>query len=288
MKHLRDLKEGSGAGAEIFVEHWRVRLPTDKVSAAYPPADLDEHRFTIAFFNAARCLFGEEVVSLRMVARFRAARHSASDLARELQHKIPSLGAFTCSEFANALLQIIHELKTGQTDSVMSPATSPFRLLVKTALLKDTPLLCSYAEFCQRLGTDASVPSHMVHPLLRLAAWVHMVYEYHSLPVPDVTPLYKLAVIDQVGFPLVLRGEEADLWRCEAFSRRGDLSNLLWLADSMKKGFSIDFKAVRDTWRRYFLTDVGRFSSLVSLAPNPSAVLDVSLFCAVWWGCSHL
>jgi hypothetical protein len=147
---------------------------------------------------------------------------------------------------------------------------SAFSILV-TAALKSKNDTIPYPDFIQSLKG-----SYEVHPIVRLAAWVTMVYDSQGLPVPNLDPLLQLDLIDQVRFPLVHSsfGSPSSLRTCDAFCARGDYSNLAWMKEAVSHGYSMDWKAVKGVWNNLFITSASEFHGLLSVAPDPSACLS--------------
>lgn len=72
---------------------------------------------------------------------------------------------------------------------------------------------------------------------MRLAAWVYMVFRENKKQVPNLDPLLRLRLVDKVGFPYILDvGGESSLLSCDSFSRKGDYSDLHWIADTVEHG----------------------------------------------------
>ncbi len=197
--------------------------------------DSEEKTFLDNWHRASRLLFSDESISLRNVDPLLEIKLGNDGLKEEglaelLQSKMPTLGEFTCLQFAMAILN-------GATvGSAKLSMASPMQILVTTALYDKESTLCSYGEFVRRMKN-----SHRVHPIIRMAAWVTMITRETQQKDPDpscLDILKQLKLVDQVGFPLLTGTTSApiSLLSCQTFTRQGDYTDIAWMADSMQHG----------------------------------------------------
>jgi len=189
---------------------------------------------------------------------------------------MPKLKEFCCRAFVKHFL----DLNNNKTDTdglvtIIEKDPSPMRVLVCAALLDTKDEMCSFSEF-----VSLWKGSHAYHPILRLTRWVAARYHAitkQSLPLKDLTKrLAKLDVLDQQGFPLILNesGKDRDLSICQGFVRRGDYSNLEWMAASISHSCSIDWRSVKEHWAKHHITSAKDLDQLLSVCPNPAVCLE--------------
>jgi hypothetical protein len=260
-------------GIEQYIEIWPVCLTRNYIHEHMcKGVDPRIKAWTEVWARSARALFGEEILSMRIVPLIQKAVGDHLELAKILNEKMPSLGGITSLEYSMHLCQMFQDLWHNRNLSASTASTSPFRVLVRASCLKETATLKSYPAFLRALPKAFDS-----HPLARLCAWVWSVYEKCPSEVcPNLGPLFKLKVIDQPGFPLVVQisSDLCSPWLGESFSRPGDYTQLKWMKQSFQKGYAIDWKSVRKVWKVRFITDVAAFEELVSAAPDPSACLS--------------
>jgi hypothetical protein len=187
----------------MTVAHLECRLSIEKIVHVLQ----GEHKVTDSkivsrirnWCIASRALFGEESLSLRilkdLVSIFRRSGSLEQPLVAFLREKIPSLGEYTCWQFAHHVLQ--HGPNISHTD--LSGTAHPFQLLVNTALLDKEGNVRSYPDFVRLIPG-----SNKFHPIIRLASWVAMAHAKVGKQTPSLAGLLRFKVIDQVGFPLML------------------------------------------------------------------------------------
>jgi hypothetical protein len=146
--------------------------------------------------------------------------------------------------------------------------SSPILLLLR-AVLCAGPDVCSYPEFVKRLGT-----SHKAHPIVRIAAWLKMVYstvpEFKKSNIkPPLDRLERLQLVDQVGFPYIIfiTPSANAIHTCEAFSKTGDYTDLKWMAHTLEHGYAIDWESVVKVWSTQFITEAEELEHLISVCP---------------------
>lgn len=63
--------------------------------------------------------------------------------------------------------------------------------------------------------------------------------ETKQIKEPRLDALLRLRLVDKVGFPYLLDigGGSASLNSCDSFSRKGDYSDLHWIADTVEHGY---------------------------------------------------
>lgn len=112
--------------------------------------------------TAARALFGDESISLRHARKLQEIVQNTSTLpnmalAFFFRSKMPSLGAFMCEQFTNALLHF-YTLKCKGSLRLPPevPSNSPVHLLVQTALLTEESA-ASYPEYIRSLKSAMKV-----------------------------------------------------------------------------------------------------------------------------------
>jgi hypothetical protein len=249
----------------------------------------DAVEFVATWHRASRMLFSEESLSLRTVklllAEFnkRATKGDAAfiaGLAGILHPKMPFLGEYCCHKFAKHLWAMFSSGEHRKNAELPVEGLSPMSLLVKTALADENWQLCSFPEFVSRMKV-----SHKVHPIVRMAAWVRMVWteklknskkgcddaKLQSL----LACLVRLQVVDQAKFPYITGEALAqDLSSCEVYSKSGDFADLEWLVDAINHGNAINWESVKEVWKTNYISSAKEFSHLLSVCPDPGACLD--------------
>ncbi|KAL6063483.1 CAZy families GT2 protein (Fragment), variant 3 [Balamuthia mandrillaris] len=273
-------KQTSG---QATIKKIQGRLRIEKIFEVNHVKEKSEHyNFLDMWHRASRLLFSDESISLRnvdpLVQTFnRSQRSREESLAELLLSKVPTLGDYTCLQFAITILQLLKE-ERGRSQDMQSMgndplAMTPMQLLVRTALQDKRADLCSYSEFVRGLPN-----SHRAHPVVRLAAWLTMLHIETSKDqsVPSLDILKQLRLVDQILFPL-LTGTSlspCSLQGCNAFTRQGDYTDLDWMANSIEHGYAIDWGAVSNVWALEFVTDAQKFERLLSICPDPKACLS--------------
>jgi len=226
------------------IEKIECRLRIEKIININQLQTSNDYKFINYWHRASRLLFSDESISLRNVDPLleiirQTDKPRETLLAELLLSKMPSLGEYTCFQFATTVLRMID--KPEERKKIGSWLT-PMQILVGTALRDKKANLCSYSEFVRRMKN-----SHQAHPIIRLAAWVKMIHQ--ATPPSEeglvrLDALKQLRLIDQVGFPLILNTAPTatSLFSCQAFTRQGDYSDIDWMADSMQHGYSATTK----------------------------------------------
>lgn len=271
MESLRKGNVGASAYAQ-FIETWQVCLTRRYMISNLDEAKEESARLWVEVWSrSARALFGDEILSMRVIPLVVRHMNAPLEAARVLLDKMPSLGSVTSLEFSIHIYQFFQDLLKGETAALSDKETSPFRLLIRATLLGRTSQLCPFPTFVRNLPN-----AFEAHPLVRLSAWVLAVYKANGLPCPHLVPLLKFRVIDQQGFPLVVSvsSDVCSFWTGEAFSRPGDYTQLAWMKKSLQKGYAIDWKQVHGVWSTSSVTDVAAFEELLSSCPDPRACLS--------------
>jgi hypothetical protein len=234
--------------------------------------------FVVAWHRAARSLFSDEALSLRTVKKLLEEYQKGGsshvlieNLKSVLLPKMPFLGKYCCHKFTQYLL----ECYESYVDNAVFPEgeTSPLRLLVKTGLADKEGEWISFPEF------SSTIPSsHKVHPIVRLAAWVKVIWTQAGVSEDHVMAslgcLTRLQVVDQAKFPFIMGESGAtDFSRGEVFSKSGFYSDIMWLADTINHGHAVNWETIKETWKNNYISSSHEFSHLLSVCPDPAACL---------------
>ncbi len=260
----------------------------------------DTLEFLKKWHTACRSLFSNESLSLRNIKQLIDIKETLSNdtksmeqkLAEVLLQKMPMLRDFCCHQFVHYFLQLFKEVDTNKL--IPEKETSPVRLLVRAALIDREDDLCSYAEYISQMKG-----SHELHPIARLSAWTRARFKNATgtkLPLDNLRCLGKLTLIDQEVFPLILdeNANSTNLSSCHGFCRRGDYTDLHWMADSVEHKCSIDWDQARRVWERHHITSAKDLAHLISVCPVSKQILflplltivlpsDFIFFVPRWW-----
>jgi hypothetical protein len=231
----------------ILIYHCRLSLETIRKFTEKVTQDPKAIDFITTWHRACRSLFSDDSLSLRTIKQLlKAYKGQAeqsdstflSSLAAVLLPKMPFLGPYCCYKFTQYLWEYTREYNLS-APKLPESETLPLRLLVRTALVDVEGKICSFPEFSSNLKAG-----HTLHPVVRMAAWVRMVWTKHldenkrDAISKVLGSLTSLKVIDQVKFPYI-EGETAtqELLSFDVYSKSGDFSDILWLADAISHGY---------------------------------------------------
>jgi hypothetical protein len=243
-------------GKAYTIEHISCTLTIDKILKVHNKrlAKLEVRNFVELWFRACRALFSDESLSLRtvktVISTFEQHEERTNGLAALLFSKMPNLGKFCCRKFTHHLLEYHMELQhdddlLNRPPSIAEVST-PVKLLVRAALVTGQDM-CTYIEYIEQQQN-----AYEMHPILRLKAWTKAVFDKmysnsKSKNNPRTNPnrafderiidcLDNLAVVDQVGFPLIKEEHRGDLSfdKCDTFARQGDYTDIKWLIETLK------------------------------------------------------
>ncbi len=131
---------------------------------------------------------------------------------------------------------------SGQSEKSELPIgeQSPIRLLVKTGLADYNGEFISFPEFVTK------TPSHQVHPIVRMAAWVKTIWVKRGFSEKEITPilgvLSRLQLVDQAKFPFITsESDRSNFSSWDVYSKSGDFTDVMWLADSINYGYIVVF-----------------------------------------------
>eukprot|EP00026_Physarum_polycephalum_P000107 Phypoly_transcript_00107.p1 GENE.Phypoly_transcript_00107~~Phypoly_transcript_00107.p1 ORF type:complete len:2193 (+),score=228.94 Phypoly_transcript_00107:718-6579(+) len=275
-------------GSTVLVRQYDCRLSIQTIQTFTAGQTKDEAAidFVVTWHRASRMLFSEESLSLRTVGRLIEQFHKRPELsdtafiaglAGVLLPKMPFLGQHCCTKFAKHLWDIFSAREHRKEVTLPKDNSSPIGVLVRTALADECGGLCSFPEFASRMKV-----SHTVHPIVRMAAWVRMVWTEKLKISSDDTRLQallsclaRLQVVDQAKFPHITgEGLAQDLSYCEVFSKSGNFADLTWLVDVINHGNAINWNSVKEVWKTHHISSAQEFSHLLSVCPDPGACLE--------------
>jgi hypothetical protein len=158
----------------------------------------------------------------------------------------------------------------GQDSATIRPTT----LLVSAALCDRDGSSSSFPEFCH--PERGYIPSFS-HPTHKLLSWISYMYgrENHTFPMAlGVKVFGRQGIIDfPLRFPVFPTGMEVitsahneSSWRIAC--ARVDISNLEAVIQVVIRGYMIRQSEAERKWKKESITDVEKFSKLVSLYPN--------------------